>query len=58
MHTRSDTIQPPGKPRRAWQRPAVLPAGTLGDLVQFGTGKVTVVTGDPGEPQKVPATDK
>ena len=58
MHTPPKPILAPVKPTRAWQPPAVTPAGTLGELVHFGTGKVTVVTGDPGEPQKVPATDK
>jgi hypothetical protein len=31
--------------------------GTVGDVLQGGMGKVTVVVGDPGEPQKVPAQE-
>lgn len=44
--------------RRIWQRPAITPAGTVSSVLQSGSGKVTVVTGDPGEPHKVPGMDK
>ena len=43
--------------KRAWQAPALRPVGTLGALLRGGNGKVTVVTGDPGEPRKVPGND-
>lgn len=43
------------QPRQAWETPEVRPVGRLGDVLKGGQGKVTVVTGDPGEPQKVPA---
>ena len=44
-----------GRPRRRWNPPALKPVGTVGDVLKGGNGKVTVVVGDPGEPQKVPA---
>ena len=44
--------------RRAWKRPAITPAGTVNSVLQSGHGKVTVVTGDPGEPHKVAGNDK
>lgn len=44
--------------RRAWQRPTITPAGTISSVLQSGHGKVTVVTGDPGEPHKVAGNDK
>lgn len=43
---------PTGRP---WESPKIRPVGRLGDVLKGGQGKVTVVTGDPGEPQKVPA---
>jgi hypothetical protein len=43
--------------RRSWQRPTLKAAGTVSDVLQGGTGKVTVVVGDPGESQKVPSMD-
>ena len=43
--------------RQPWETPTVRPVGRLGDVLKGGGGKVTVVTGDPGEPQKVPAQD-
>jgi hypothetical protein len=56
--TKRDGHTPPAGPaRKPWQRPALKPAGTVGDVLQGGTGKVTVVVGDPGEPMKVPAND-
>jgi hypothetical protein len=41
--------------RQPWQRPALKSVGTVGDVLQGGNGKVTVIVGDPGEPQKVPS---
>lgn len=46
-----------GTAKKLWQRPELKPAGKVGDVLQGGTGKMTVVVGDPGEPQKVPAMD-
>ena len=36
-----------------WQRPTMRLVGRLDQLVQAGTGKITVEVGDPGEPKKV-----
>ena len=44
--------------RRRWEPPVVKAAGTVGDVLRNGGGKVTVLTGDPGEPRKVPAQDR
>ena len=44
--------------RRQWKRPTLKTVGKVGDVVKGGGGKLTVLTGDPGEPQKVPAMDK
>lgn len=44
--------------RRPWKRPTVTAAGTVNSILQSGHGKVTVVTGDPGEPHKVAGNDK
>ena len=43
--------------RRSWQRPTLKAAGAVSDVLQGGSGKVTVIVGDPGESQKVPAMD-
>jgi hypothetical protein len=45
------------QPRQPWRRPELKSVGTVGDVLQGGMGKVTVVVGDPGEPQKVPAQE-
>lgn len=47
--------EPPS--RHAWEPPTLRPAGTLGEVLKGGTNKVTVVSGDPGEPQKIPGND-
>ena len=57
MNKKDGQTGPGAKTRKQWQRPALKPAGTVGDVLQGGTGKVTVVVGDPGEPMKVPAND-
>jgi hypothetical protein len=57
MSARIDSNRPDRQPRRAWQRPTLTSVGTVADVVQGGNGKLTVITGDPGEPQKVPAMD-
>lgn len=43
-------------PKRPWQRPDVREVGTLGEILEAGSGKATVV-GDPAEPGKVPGPD-
>jgi hypothetical protein len=43
--------------RLAWVHPVLRPAGTLGDVLKGGNNKVSAVTGDPGEPQKIPGND-
>ena len=48
----------PSVSRRPWEAPTVLPVGTVASVLQSGSGKVTTVTGDPGEPRKVPGMDK
>ena len=54
-HEQQDTTR---RARQPWQPPAVTPVGTISSVLQGGSGKVTVVTGDPGEPRKVPGMDK
>jgi hypothetical protein len=39
--------------KSTWERPTLRLVGRLDQLVQGGTGKVTVEVGDPGEPKKV-----
>jgi hypothetical protein len=58
MSARVADKQPEGKVVRAWRRPELKPVGSVGDVLKGGGGKLTVVTGDPGEPQKVPGMDK
>jgi hypothetical protein len=43
--------------RQPWQEPTVKPVGTVAEVLKGGSGKVTVITGDPGEPQKVSPTE-
>jgi hypothetical protein len=42
---------------RPWTAPTVRSVGRLGEVLKGGQGKLTVLTGDPGEPQKVPAQE-
>jgi hypothetical protein len=42
--------------RQSWQEPTVKRVGTVADVLKSGGGKITVTTGDPGEPQKVGPT--
>jgi hypothetical protein len=39
--------------KNTWETPTLAYAGRVDQLVQGGTGKVTVEVGDPGEPKKV-----
>jgi hypothetical protein len=58
MSSDQKTPQPETHPvKKAWQRPELTPAGRVGDVLQGGTGKMTVLVGDPGESQKVPSMD-
>lgn len=58
MHTTSRPAEATAKVnKRAWQTPTLRPIGPLGEVLKGGSPKVTVVTGDPGEPQKVPGND-
>ena len=43
--------------KKPWHAPELTPVGLVGDVLQGGTGKVTVIVGDPGESQKVPSMD-
>jgi hypothetical protein len=43
------------RPRRAWKTPAITAVGSVAEVLGAGNGKVSVITGDPGESQKVPA---
>jgi hypothetical protein len=42
--------------RRPWEPPTVKSVGTIGEIVRQGGGKVSILSGDPGEPRKVPST--
>jgi hypothetical protein len=43
--------------KRAWVRPELKPAGTVGELLQGGGGKLSPSPKDPGEDRKVPAQE-
>lgn len=42
--------------KHAWHRPELVVLGKFAELVQQGGGKISILTGDPGEPRKVPST--
>jgi hypothetical protein len=42
--------------RLPWQSMRVTYLGNVAEIVQQGGGKITITTGDPGEPRKVPST--
>jgi hypothetical protein len=44
------------KNRLPWESMRVTYLGNVAEIVQVGGGKVTILTGDPGEPRKVPPT--
>ena len=49
--------QAPGRGRRPWTPPVLKPVGTIAEVVGVATtGKISVTTGDPGEPRKVTVT--
>jgi hypothetical protein len=42
-----------GRPsRRKWDPPRLTPVGHVGNVLQGGEGKITTMTGDPGDPKK------
>ena len=41
------------KANQTWTKPSLRAVGTVGEVLKQGGGKVTVLTGDPGEPRKV-----
>jgi hypothetical protein len=43
-------------PKKPWASPLLRYVGTVARVLQVGNGKITSVTGDPGEPKKVPST--
>jgi len=47
-----------GSAKRQWETPRIEHLGDVASVVLGGGGKVTILTGDPGEPRKVPALDK
>jgi hypothetical protein len=55
MREKEKTPQTPSK--RPWIRPALRPAGTVGELLQGGGGKLSPSPKDSGEERKVPGTD-
>ena len=55
MRDKAKTPQTPT--RRAWIRPELRAAGTVGDLLQGGGGKLSPSPKDPGEERKVPAQE-
>jgi hypothetical protein len=44
------------KNRLPWESMRVTYLGNVAEIVQQGGGKITTLTGDPGEPRKVPPT--
>jgi hypothetical protein len=42
----------PTEPRRPWVSPALKVVGTIADIVQISSGKLSLVGGDMGEPRK------
>lgn len=58
MKRTSEDLRATEQSRRPWQPPAVTRVGTVAAVIQNGGTKVTVVTGDPGEPRKPMGMDK
>jgi hypothetical protein len=44
------------KDRLPWESMRVTYLGNVAEIVRQGGGKITTITGDPGEPRKVPPT--
>lgn len=42
--------------RLPWESMRVTYLGNVAEIVRQGGGKITTITGDPGEPRKVPPT--
>lgn len=43
--------------RQPWERPEARLVGRVSEVLGGGGGKVSILTGDPGEPRKVPSKD-
>lgn len=48
----------PDATRKPWQEPTLTKVGTVSTVLEGGLTKRSVVTGDPGEPRKIPGMDK
>ena len=48
-HNETKTIKDHTRP---WEKPELKDAGNVGDVLQGGGGKLSVVAADPGEPRK------
>ena len=44
------------KDQLPWESMRVTYLGNVAEIVRQGGGKITIITGDPGEPRKVPPT--
>jgi hypothetical protein len=44
------------KRQQHWEPMRIDYLGNVAEIVQQGGGKITILTGDPGEPRKVPPT--
>lgn len=53
---RLDEGSPSMKRERQWEPMRVTYLGNVAEVVQQGGGKISITTGDPGEPRKVPST--
>jgi hypothetical protein len=47
-----DKPAPATRDRRPWEPPALKTVGTIGEVLQQGGGKLSIVAGDPGEGRK------
>jgi hypothetical protein len=44
------------KRRQTWEPMRLVRVGTVAQVLRGGGGKISILTGDPGEPRKVPST--
>lgn len=54
--TTSNNQETATRGRRPWEPPTLKTVGTIGEVLRQGGGKVSILTGDPGEPRKVGPT--
>ena len=52
MNTLNKRTTAPTQDRRPWEPPAVKTVGTVGEVLQQGSGKLSKAGGDPGESRK------